>query len=510
MATYTEAPIIKRQYFDNSGDPLASGKLYTVEAGGTYPADAVTVYQTANGTAHTNPIILDSAGRISGSSEIFLDPSQSYKFILAASTSDYTSPLWTQDLIAAVPPSTVNVDIQGLAGENLAAGDCIYLALGTEGSTVAGSWYKADADVAVKSSSAVSVGFAVLAITSGSSGTIRLEGDITLTGLSPGASYYVSATAGGVTSTAPTNARFVGQAQSTTSLVIVPNPPIATIVDPLLKTLCNGRLTLTTGTPITTADVTAATTLYWTPYQGNEIALYSGTAWVTFAQAQLSIAVPATTSQMYDVFVDYNSGTPALSLTAWSSDTARATALTTQDGIYVLTGSTGKRYVGSFRTTGVSGQTEDSFAKRYLWNYYHRVQRPMRVIDSTNSWTYDATAFQQANAAAANQLDVVIGVAEVMLDVHVIGLFSHSAGSTAGVGIGEDSTTVTATGTIGMRGFSGGTLVSQASAILRKYPAIGRHVYVWLESGGGATTTFYGDNNLPTIEQSGIHGSIPG
>jgi len=27
--------------------------------------------------------------------------------------------------------------------------------------------------------------------------------------------------------------------------------------------ICNGRLTLTSGIPVTTADVTAATTLYW-------------------------------------------------------------------------------------------------------------------------------------------------------------------------------------------------------------------------------------------------------
>ena len=33
----------------------------------------------------------------------------------------------------------------------------------------------------------------------------------------------------------------------------------------LLKGVCNGRLTLTTVTPVTTADVTAATSLYFKP-----------------------------------------------------------------------------------------------------------------------------------------------------------------------------------------------------------------------------------------------------
>lgn len=222
MATYTLSPNVKRQFLDNSGNPLASGKLYTVTAGGSYPANAATVYQTSSGTAHANPIVLDSAGRISGSSEIYLEPGQSYKFILTTSAD---VAVWTQDNIAAIPPDTVNVDIQGLAGQTLAAGDAVYLAVGTEGGTVAGSWYKADADASATSSGAVTIAFAVGAITSGSTGSLRLEGEITLAGpLTPGASYYVSGTAGGVTSTAPTHARFVGQAQTTTSLVIVPNP----------------------------------------------------------------------------------------------------------------------------------------------------------------------------------------------------------------------------------------------------------------------------------------------
>lgn len=219
MATYTLAPNVKRQFLDNSGNPLALGKLYTYLAG---TATAATVYQTSSGTAHANPIVLDSAGRISGSSEIYFDPGLSYKFTLNTSADVL---VWTQDHIAAIPPSTVNVDIQGLAGEALDAGDCVYLAIGTEGSTVAGSWYLTDADASVKSSSAVTVGFAAAAIASGASGTLRMEGAIDLAGpLTPGASYYVSATAGDVTATAPSNARFVGQAQTTTSLVIVPNP----------------------------------------------------------------------------------------------------------------------------------------------------------------------------------------------------------------------------------------------------------------------------------------------
>jgi hypothetical protein len=195
--------------------------LYTVSAGGSYPANAITVYQTSSGTAHANPIVLDSAGRISGSSEIYLEPGLSYKFILQTSAA---VAVWTQDNISAVPPSTVNVDIQGIAGVTLAAEDVVYLSAGS-GSLTPGSWYTADADFSYASSAAVSVGMVPNAITSGATGTIRLQGLMTVAGpLTAGTSYYISATAGALTATAPTFSRFVGQAQSTTTIVIVPNP----------------------------------------------------------------------------------------------------------------------------------------------------------------------------------------------------------------------------------------------------------------------------------------------
>jgi hypothetical protein len=70
------------QFFDNNGVPLAGGKLYTYAAGTTTP---FTTYTSASGnTAHTNPIILDSAGRVPGG-EIWLSASP-YKFVLKTST----------------------------------------------------------------------------------------------------------------------------------------------------------------------------------------------------------------------------------------------------------------------------------------------------------------------------------------------------------------------------------------------------------------------------------------
>lgn len=282
-------------------------------------------------------------------------------------------------------------------------------------------------------------------------------------------------------------------------------------VTPDVSRVVNGRLSLTSAVPITTADVTAAGTLYWALYQGNQIGLYSGSAWVLSTIAQLSIAVPAVANQVYDVFVDYNSGTPQLALTAWTNDTTRATALTTQDGVLVLTGTTTKRYVGTVRTVTAS-QLNDSFALRHVWNYYNRVPRVMRVTDTTDNWNYDSATLRQARATATNQLDVVIGVAEVELMASVIGHASHNVGNVgSSVSIGEDSTTTTMTGVLIQRQTLGtANAVYGLQAYVKCYPAVGRHTYVWLESGGGATTTFYGDIGIPTLAQSGIHGEVDG
>lgn len=85
MPTVYLSPVggVAAQFFDNNGVPLAGGKLYTYEAGTTTPQ---ATYTTSSGNvARTNPIILDSAGRVPSGGEIWVT-SQPYKFILTTST----------------------------------------------------------------------------------------------------------------------------------------------------------------------------------------------------------------------------------------------------------------------------------------------------------------------------------------------------------------------------------------------------------------------------------------
>lgn len=79
-----------QQFFDNNGNPLSGGKLWSYEAGTTTPQ---ATYTTAAGNvAHTNPIVLDSAGRVS-TGEIWLTAGDNYKFVLMTST-DVTLATW--------------------------------------------------------------------------------------------------------------------------------------------------------------------------------------------------------------------------------------------------------------------------------------------------------------------------------------------------------------------------------------------------------------------------------
>jgi hypothetical protein len=71
------------QFFDNSGVILSGGLIYTYAAGTTTPQ---ATYTTSSGsTAHANPIVLDSAGRIPSGGEIWLTDAISYKFVLKTS-----------------------------------------------------------------------------------------------------------------------------------------------------------------------------------------------------------------------------------------------------------------------------------------------------------------------------------------------------------------------------------------------------------------------------------------
>jgi hypothetical protein len=275
-------------------------------------------------------------------------------------------------------------------------------------------------------------------------------------------------------------------------------------VQPGTPGIFQGRVTLTSATPITTTDVTAATSVYVTPFRGNRISLYNSTSgrWdeYSFSEITLSLSGKAADTN-YDVFVYISGGSVTGELVAWSNATTRATALTTQSGVYVKNGATDRLYVGTIRTTATIGQCEDSKTKRYVWNYYNRVRKNFYFIEATNSWTYATNTWRSLNNTTANRVEFVIGVAEELVNMS---LRISASGSVNGVvGWGLDSTSSPS----GLFPSMATNSLNVLSAEYKEVVAVGYHYLQALENAQGATITFYGDVGVAYV-QSGAYGDI--
>lgn len=273
--------------------------------------------------------------------------------------------------------------------------------------------------------------------------------------------------------------------------------------------VCEGRLTLTSGTAVTTSDVTGATSVYFTPYNGNRLGIYNGSGWQVYRFAELTLALGTLTSALpYDVFVYDNAGTLTLESLAWTNGTTRATALALQDGVYVKSGATTRRYLGTFYTTSTT-TTEDSVAKRFLWNAYNRVRRPMVKKETTDTWTYTTATYRAANNSTTNRLEMIRGLDVDPIIVSVQSIVNNTTGGTprVAVGIGIDSTSVNSAHVFGGNAPSSGNLNLRCE--YSGFPGVGYHYAQWLEySGASGTTLWIGDNGSPTEDQCGIIGEV--
>lgn len=276
----------------------------------------------------------------------------------------------------------------------------------------------------------------------------------------------------------------------------------------LATTNANGyRLSLVSNSPVNPGNIAAATTLYWTPYKGVDVDIYSGSQWKRFQPGQLSITNSGlATVTLYDVFVDYNAGTPQLSLVAWASSTARFTPLAYQNGVLVLSGTPTSLYVGTI-FTDLSSQFNDTIVTRYVWNNYNRIGKSLIRQETTASWNYTTATYRQANASTANQVNYIIGLSEDPVSMKVNVTAANSVGA-FGVGIGVNSTTVNSAVTSSIAGTSGNSQTVFSEYI--GYPPIGSNLLAWLEiSQAAGTTSWSGQTTNGGVGiQSGMVGSF--
>lgn len=278
-----------------------------------------------------------------------------------------------------------------------------------------------------------------------------------------------------------------------------------------LPARCDGRLTTESGVPLSTSNRSSQGTIYFTPYHGSVVSLYNGTNWTGCSFTELSLSVGAISSgSNYDVFV-YDTGSCSLALelsTAWSSDVGRFDSLTTVNGVYVKSGLTTRRYLGTIRGSG-AGVTEDSSTKRFVWNHYNRLPRVLAVTESANSWAYATAAWRAYNNTTNNQVQFVLGENSVLTYVRAIALVSASAASVSSCSIGLDSSTVPSSLVLGGQRSNSNT-ISQEIAEYYGYPGLGYHYLQMMEYGTTSSGVFYGDNNNPSQMQAGMIGEVDG
>lgn len=286
-----------------------------------------------------------------------------------------------------------------------------------------------------------------------------------------------------------------------------------------------GRLTISNGTPVMLSNVASSATVYYTPYNGNNIPLWNGSAFVPIAFSQLTNALgsssvgnagPAATvpNALYDLFVWNNAGTPTLTRgPAWTNSTSRSNNLTRINGIFtnnlaitngpgVATGT----YVGTVLTDTTDGNvtfiTSNSSTTPNInvqvWNMYNRISTTFRVVNIGPTYTYGGSALRECGSSANLFVNVLVGIVE---DSFVSDLTSFATapsvlGSYAFRGIVKDSiSTVYSNSSIYQTTGSGGNTVSLTTTLQSMPSNIGLTPLFCAENGDG-TDAFIFNSNL--------------
>ncbi len=122
--------------------------------------------------------------------------------------------------------------------------------------------------------------------------------------------------------------------------------------------IAQGRLTLQTGTPIPSSDLTNLGNIIYTPYNGGQLGTYNGSYWVlnTFVETTLSLT-GLLQWQNYDIFGYFTGGVLTLEADAWASATA-TNSPTAGSSVVINVASTTNVAVGDLVTISGGGNIE--------------------------------------------------------------------------------------------------------------------------------------------------------
>jgi hypothetical protein len=501
---------------DDDGHAVSGGKLRIRNAN---TSDLSSVYSNAGlSIALTNPVEADSAG--------FIPP-----IYIAAGTYDITM-LDASDVQIGDVFEDYNVpDIDAL--DDLDFPVVSKTADFTITNEDSGKVFEVDASAApgtlitvTAEAGTVGNGVMCIVVNVGASGTVLIQAGVGET-FDGGASSYTldeQNEAAGIVSRGAAGWR----------VILQPSPTIPPVVP-------QGRLTLTSATPVLVADVTSATSIYYTPYAGRYIPIYDGTEFTNTAFAELTLALDSNSGHSiyhqsgknFDLYVVNDDGTVRLGTgAAWTNDTTRAEALTRLQGILVNNASMTLRfgsasgntitvaasqgtYVGTVRMSAdgttlfvanPAAAAGGGNCRLLLYNHYNRIRTSSMCRDSANSWANTSASWDEANNSTSNRISVLRGSDDEPLDATFTAVASSTSNTILACGIGVDS----------VAAFSGspGNLLTQGTAVPSNlhatysgFPGIGFHYFQALEY-GGSNGTFYGDNNAATVTQMALRVAV--
>lgn len=446
---------VYRWFITKDGQSAPGAKLYTYLSGTDTPWP---VYADAALTsARTQPVEADADGVFP---IMYLDD-VAYRVLITDANGATIYPA-TDNIYDFGQITPQNVDVSGTAGETMTAGQAAYLSDGSGGLT-AGRWYKADADNDYASIDPPAIGMVVANVTGGESGTFRTRGRITgLSGLVAGATYYLSATAGSLTSTAPANARVMGQADSTTSLIVTgsdanPDQASSSSAFGLSAAVSSNNLTLA----LTTASGSTPTAMDGVVLTFRDATVSTGTVTSVTVSAATTVVIPDTATLgtsnnvpfRYWVVAFNDAGTVRLGvincagsgtiypLSGWgiASSTTIGTGADSAQVFYSGTGVTSKAYTVIGYVTYESGlATAGTYgsAPTRVQPYDVTVPLPGRAVQEVNVG-YSTETTNSTNVAADTGLTASVtptsAANRVRVDVHQAGCDKAAGDAASGI-----------------------------------------------------------------------------
>lgn len=284
----------------------------------------------------------------------------------------------------------------------------------------------------------------------------------------------------------------------------------------------------------------ASSSIYYEPFRGNQIPI--GGVPTTFTALTLALDSNSghtgyqQSGKVFDLFVYNDSGTIRLgSGPAWTSDTARADAVTMTNGIWVNSGTITLRFgsasgnttsvsagnatlVGTFRAVA-NGQAHirwtgiDATCDLIFASIYHPVTYPVYNHDTTDSWAYATGTCRQKRASGNNQINVLNplpGHAVVNLRDHALSVRAASSSGASMNGIGYDSTTAShAQATVEYGNELTASHYSNHLAEIVHNPGLGYHYYAALENNSSASNVnWHGDAGNAALVKTAFMGMV--